>query len=550
MKSSSRSDTSKWLATVASIWIQCTCGASYAFGIYSPVLKSTQGYHQSTLDTVSVFKDIGANAGILSGMLYAAVTARGGNTHPRRGPWLVHAAGVVQCFVGYFFMWLAVTGAIPRPPVGVMCLFMFLGAHAQTFFNTANVVTAVHNFPQYNGTVVGIMKGFLGLSGAVLVQVYYTFFRGKQTTFLLILALLPSILTVLLMFLVKINDTPTRDVKKHLNSFSWVSIIIASYLTFLIIMEDVITLPRLVQMCLLVVLFLLLSSPLGIAIRAQKQDSQRLLASSSTTPLLNDYVASADTEKLLATDGGMNRSTTISDGVSSEDLLALEKDMNVIQAIRSMNFWLLFVAMMFGMGSGLATINNISQIGESLGYTMAETSALVSLWSIWNFLGRFMAGFMSDVLLHKQGWPRPIFICGTLVTMSIGHIVIASGFPGNLYVGSVLVGISYGAQWSLMPTITSDIFGVKNMGTIFNTIAVASPVGSYMFSVQAIGEIYDRETSGQDNACYGTHCFMLSFFILASVSLCGSLVALVLFFNTKSYYTRVVIRRLRHAAKQ
>ncbi|KAF5933384.1 hypothetical protein HYC85_029555 [Camellia sinensis] len=145
----------KWMAAVASIWIQCICGASYAFAIYSSVLKSTQGYDQSTLDMVSVFKDIGANAGILSGLLYSAVTVRrGGGSRP----WVVHLAGAIQCFAGYFLIWLSVIGVIKRPPVPAMCCFMLMAAHAQTFFNTANVVTAVHNFPDYSGTVVGIMK--------------------------------------------------------------------------------------------------------------------------------------------------------------------------------------------------------------------------------------------------------------------------------------------------------------------------------------------------------------------------------------------------------
>ncbi|KAK6795205.1 hypothetical protein RDI58_008658 [Solanum bulbocastanum] len=156
-------ESSKWLAAVASIWIQCSSGASYAFGIYSPVLKSTQFYDQSTLDTVSVFKDIGANAGILSGLLYTAVAAmpssgRGRFSFLHGGPWVVHLAGAIQCFAGYFFMWLAVTGTINRPPVTVMSLFMFIAAHAQTFLNTANVVAAVQNFPDHSGTIVGIMK--------------------------------------------------------------------------------------------------------------------------------------------------------------------------------------------------------------------------------------------------------------------------------------------------------------------------------------------------------------------------------------------------------
>lgn len=147
----------KWTATVLGIWIQCICGASYTFSIYSSALKSTQSYDQSTLDTVSVFKDIGANAGIISGFLYSAVTP----LNPRRafaGPWMVHAAGAIQWFLGYIFIWAAVSGVIDRPPVPAMCFFMFLAAHAQTFFNTANVVTGVHNFANYSGTIVGIMK--------------------------------------------------------------------------------------------------------------------------------------------------------------------------------------------------------------------------------------------------------------------------------------------------------------------------------------------------------------------------------------------------------
>nr|GLL22276.1 protein NUCLEAR FUSION DEFECTIVE 4-like [Ipomoea trifida] len=140
----------KFVATVASIWIQSTSGSLYTFAIYSSVLKSSQDYDQSTLDTVSVFKDFGANVGVLSGLLYSA--ACGG------GPWVVLLVGALLCFAGYFLMWLTVVGWLPRPHVLLMCLYMLLAAQATTFFNTANVVTAVHNFPRHRGTVVGIMK--------------------------------------------------------------------------------------------------------------------------------------------------------------------------------------------------------------------------------------------------------------------------------------------------------------------------------------------------------------------------------------------------------
>ena len=262
--------------------------------------------------------------------------------------------------------------------------------------------------------------------------------------------------------------------------------------------------------------------------RAQSEDLKFLQEASDqteTSPFLNKYSRATSSPEENPNSG-------------NEEL----QDMNILQAMSTINFWLLFVAMVCALGSGMATINNISQMGQSLGYTPKEITSLVSLWSIWNFLGRFGAGYISDIVLRTKSWARPIFCAITLAAMSVGHIIIAAGFSGNLYLGSMLVGVCYGSQWSLMPTITSEIFGVKHMGTIFNTIAIASPVGSYMLSVRVIGYIYDKEAPG--NTCFGTHCFMLSFFVMAGVACFGCLVAIALFFRTRRFYQLVVLKRL------
>ncbi|PIA62426.1 hypothetical protein AQUCO_00200443v1 [Aquilegia coerulea] len=551
----------KWFATVASILIQCTSGSSYAFGIYSPLLKSTQYYDQSTLDSIAVFKDIGANAGLLSGLLYTAVTttttttSRSSSSWLSRigGPWIVLAAGAIQCFVGYLFIWLSVTGILPRPPVPLMCLYMFVAAHAQTYFNTANVVTAVQNFPDYSGTIVGIMKGFLGLSGGILIQIYAVIFKDDPSSLLLMLALLPTIVPLLLMCSVRVYHSNGVDDKKNLNRFSAIALMIAAYLMILIIIENVMTLGTMVRAFALVILVLALISPIGIAIRAHPKESQMFSPASSLegTRLLNDPDR-LEAERIYA------RYDPISYHDADQELqthdkriMARGENLNLLQAMWTADFWMLFLAMACGMGSGLATVNNISQIGGSLGYTMVEISTLVSLWSIWNFLGRFGAGYLSDYLLHLRGWARPLLMAITLAIMSVGHTVIASGLPGALYAGSILVGVCYGSQWSLMPTITSEIFGVRHMGTIFNTIAVASPVGSYILSVRVVGYIYDKEAlPDSGNICTGAHCFLLSFLIMASVSLLGFFTALGLFFRTRRFYKQIIFERLQNAHRK
>ncbi|XP_048548477.1 uncharacterized protein LOC125528007 [Triticum urartu] len=55
-------------------------------------------------------------------------------------------------------MWLAG----PDPARLPRALDMLLAAQARTFLYTADVVTAVENFPGHRGTVNGILKGFLG----------------------------------------------------------------------------------------------------------------------------------------------------------------------------------------------------------------------------------------------------------------------------------------------------------------------------------------------------------------------------------------------------
>lgn len=365
------------------------------------------------------------------------------------------------------------------------------------------------------------LKGFVGLSGAMLIQLYETICPGDPKSFILLLAVVPSLLSVLVMPLVRIYETRTVDEKKHLDGLSTLSLIIAAYLMIIIIVKSTFGLPSWANSVTLAILLVLLASPLLIVIRARRDNVEK--------PLSPDYSPLAD--NLEATTSG--------------EILVLDEDksLNILQAMRKVDFWLLFLAMICGMGSGISTINNMRQIGESLRYSSIEINSLLSLWSIWNFIGRFGAGYVSDLLLHSKGWPRPLLMAATLGTMTVGHLIIASGFQGNLYPGSIIVGVCYGSQWSLMPTITSELFGVKHMGTIYNTISIASPMGSYIFSVRLIGYIYDQTITGEGNTCYGPHCFRLSFVIIASVAFLGFLVSCVLVFRTKMLYQQIFENR-------
>lgn len=59
----------RWFMVFASFLIMSAAGATYMFGSYSNDIKSSLGYDQTTLNLLSFFKDLGANVGILSGLI-------------------------------------------------------------------------------------------------------------------------------------------------------------------------------------------------------------------------------------------------------------------------------------------------------------------------------------------------------------------------------------------------------------------------------------------------------------------------------------------------
>lgn len=243
-------------------------------------------------------------------------------------------------------IWASVDGLIPQLPVPLMCFFMWMAAHAQTFFDTSNVVNGVHNFGDYGGTIVGIMKGFLGLSGAMLIQFYETVCLGNPKSFILLVALTPTLLPLLLMNLVRNYDTNTKEDKKHLNVFSAVALIIAAYLTINILLENIFTLPLWSRIITFVVLVFLVGSPLRIAVRAQRESfdrfAQSLLEERGYKPKPEEsskFSAAEDPTDYRALPSGEAEAKAATDYQSSSD----EYDLNLLQALRTVNFWLLLL---------------------------------------------------------------------------------------------------------------------------------------------------------------------------------------------------------------
>ncbi|XP_062155872.1 protein NUCLEAR FUSION DEFECTIVE 4-like [Alnus glutinosa] len=555
--------TGRWFMVFASFLIMSAAGATYMFGLYSKDIKSVLGYDQTTLNLLSFFKDLGANVGVLSGLINEVTP-----------PWVVLSIGAFLNFFGYFMIWLAVTKRIATPQVWHMCLYICIGANSQSFANTGSLVPCVKNFPESRGVVLGILKGYVGLSGAIITQIFHAIYGDDTKSLILLIGWLPA--AVSLTFLrtiryMKVIRQP-NELKVFYN-FLYISLGLAGFLMIMIIVQtkaDFTTSEYGGSAAAVVILLLL---PLGVVFVEEHKlwKNKKVLNMNSPAPAapLKIITEKPNLDQLAAPSSSTTNSLT---EISTEKQVSCWKtvfsppvrgdDYTILQALFSVDMLILFMSTICGVGGTLTAIDNLGQIGSSYGYPKKSISTFVSLVSIWNYLGRVVSGFVSEIVLQKYKFPRPLILTLTLLLSCAGHLLIAFNVTNGLYVASVIIGFCFGAQWPLLFAIISELFGLKYYSTLYNFGSVASPIGLYLLNVRVTGHLYDKEAekqmaalglkrvSGKELTCTGGECFKLSFIIITAVTLFGALVSLILVVRTNKFYKSDIYKKFREQAKE
>ncbi|XP_013631402.1 PREDICTED: protein NUCLEAR FUSION DEFECTIVE 4-like [Brassica oleracea var. oleracea] len=551
----------RWFMVFASFLIMACAGATYLFGTYSKDIKSTLGYDQTTLNLLGFFKDLGANVGVMSGLI-AEVTPT----------WFVLTVGSAMNFVGYFMIWLTVTGKVAKPKVWQMCLYICIGANSQNFANTGALVTCVKNFPESRGVMLGLLKGYVGLSGAIMTQLYFAIYGNDSKSLILLIAWLPAVVS--LVFVYSIREKKVVRQRNELNvfyNFLYLSIFLALFLMAMNIAEKQVHFTKAAYAASATICCVLLFVPLTVAVKQEIEVWNMKKLPPSEVKVENPPSRMGDLPGSL---GVAPLEKKVGNPKKEIDLVHEEKEMKscfltvfdppprgedytILQALLSLDMIILFIATFCGLGSSLTAVDNLGQIGESLGYPNHTVSSFVSLVSIWNYFGRVFSGFVSEYLLAKYKLPRPLMMTFVLLLSCAGHLLIAFPMPGSVYITSILMGFSFGAQLPLLFAIISELFGLKYYSTLFNCGQLASPLGSYILNVRVTGMLYDREALKQlkargltrkdvkDLTCLGSQCYKLPFVILASVTFFGALVALGLAIRTRKFYKGDIYKKFR-----
>ncbi|KAL0555454.1 hypothetical protein IC582_009399 [Cucumis melo] len=250
----------RWFSAFASILMMSVSGAAFMFALSSSDIKSSFGYDQTTLNLLSFFKGLGGNAGVISGLINEVAPT-----------WRILLIGAVMNLFGYTMIWLAVTKPIPNPQIWHMCLYICIGANFQTFANTGAIVTCVNNFPESRGSVLGLLKGYVGLSGAILSQLYHAFYGNNSKSFILLIAWLPAaVIVVFLRFVRIIKDLLQPNEVKFFYRILYISLGLAGSLTVFIILQNRIRFQQIQYVGSAIVVIVLLLLPLAMPLFSER----------------------------------------------------------------------------------------------------------------------------------------------------------------------------------------------------------------------------------------------------------------------------------------
>jgi MFS family permease len=153
---------------------------------------------------------------------------------------------------------------------------------------------------------------------------------------------------------------------------------------------------------------------------------------------------------------------------ASNEVLAAPTD----YPFKTVAFYLLAIGSMCSIAAVSGTQQNLKlYLSLDQHYTQVAAARILSLILTFSIVGRLLMGWLADRFPKKH----VMLVIYLLVAAAIPLLFVAT-LKGAMYVFAVVFGIGLGGDYMIIPLMTAEIFGVRQLGRLMGVILTADGV--------------------------------------------------------------------------
>lgn len=514
-------------ALIVSVFVALASGTPYMYGVYSPQLVKHIGLTASDSATISLATNIGSGVGGLPGGLLI----------DHFGPQISIFVGSLCIFVGYFTMFKIYYHQYSN--MFVICIAMALMGFGSITSYFATLKASQANFPKHKGAAGALPVSCFGFSATVFSIISASFFKDNTGGLLQFLAFFCGFVALLGSFFVHVYVAdeederdhnllePNNDSQGHQHPFSEADASLISDIE---------------------------PPPQSLSRSESLNGSFSFWGIGNRTP--RSSISLQDSEASEVTRG------LIDEERIDKQLKPRASPLETIKRRLADKIYLVhYFIVSIAAGVGQVYIYSVGFIVAAQYYYNKEHDAQtkfdlfrravqvalhdpdaasiqalqVSILSIASFLGRLVAGFVSDYIHKKWHIQRLWIVQATLIILSLAQYITITNVSEFHWtaVASSLTGACYGLIFGTYPAVIADSFGTKTFSTNWGLICTGPLVTLYALN-KYFGWIYDTQTDTETGICYlGNGCYKGAFEVSLILCSIAFLVSVILIYTQR-----------------
>ena len=195
-------------------------------------------------------------------------------------------------------------------------------------------------------------------------------------------------------------------------------------------------------------------------------------------------------------------------------------------AIKTPQFWLLFIVLLMNVSAGIGVLGqasviiqemfSVKSVGADLAVNATAAAMFVGILSLFNMIGRFFWSSLSDYIGRKATYAI-FFLLGIALYLTVPY----AGKIGSLLLFYAAFGIiisMYGGGFATIPAYLRDLFGTRQVGAIHGRLLLAWSLAAIVGPVTLN---YLREYQIEELGKPAAEVYSLTMYLMAGLLLIG-----------------------------